>query len=26
LVLRATGETLNPVHFRAHLERRYLRA
>lgn len=26
LVLRATGEALNPVHFRAHLERRYLRA
>jgi carboxypeptidase Taq len=26
LVQRATGETLNPAHFRAHLERRYLRA
>ena len=24
LVQRATGETLNPAHFRAHLERRYL--
>jgi len=24
LVQRATGETLNPVHFRAHLEQRYL--
>ena len=26
LALRASGETLNPAHFRAHLERRYLRA
>jgi carboxypeptidase Taq len=24
LVVRASGETLNPAHFRAHLERRYL--
>ena len=26
LALRASGETLNPAHFRAHLERRYLGA
>jgi carboxypeptidase Taq len=24
LVLRASGETLNPAHFKAHLEARYL--
>ena len=24
LVQRATGEPLNPLHFRAHLEKRYL--